>query len=63
MVESTRVLPFLFKELYISTDRNGLTHIGIYDQGYEIFDVDDLIKLRAHINSVILYLKFPKNTE
>ena len=58
-----KILPGLFKELYISTNKSdGLTRIGIYDQGYEVFDVEELVQIRAHLNSIILTLKFPKST-
>lgn len=62
MAAKNRQLPGLFKELFISTDINtGYTNIGIYDQGYESFDVDELVEIRAHLNSIILNLKFPNN--
>lgn len=54
----------LFGELYISTDvRSGLTKIGIYDQGYETFTVDEIVAIKSHLNEIILKLKFPKSGE
>ncbi len=54
----------LFGELYISTNwTNGYTNIGIYDNGHETFDVDELVAIRQHLNNIILKLKFPVENE
>jgi hypothetical protein len=54
----------LFGELYISTNvHTGVTRIGIYDQGYESFEIGDVINIKNHLNSIILKLKFPSKTD
>jgi len=59
-LETSKFTDGLFGELFISTDnQTGLTRIGIYDSGFEIFDVDELIAVKSHLNSVIMKLKFP----
>ena len=51
----------LFKDLFISAnERDKIIRIGIYDQGYETFDLEEIIELRSYLNKIIIKLKFEK---
>lgn len=48
-----------FGDLFISADtRNNLTKIGIYDNGYEVLELDELRRLKTHITNIIMKLTF-----
>lgn len=51
----------MFKDLFISANkRTGLTRIGVYDQGYETFNVEELRELRSYIGKLLIKLQFEK---